>query len=156
MAKKAAGKNRTDTYARGSGVPNPVDVHVGNRLRQKRALMGMSQEKLAESIDLTFQQIQKYERGANRISASRLYQLSKILNVPISYFFEKFGEEGNEYGLKYSLSDNKQEEIINEDMLHNKETIELIRTYYSITDPKVRKDILGIVKTMAQNMNTSN
>src|SRR5271167_338794 len=70
------------------GFPNPIDVHVGQRIRQRRTLLGMSQEKLAEAIGLTFQQVQKYERGSNRVSSSRLFDLTRVLDVPISYFFE--------------------------------------------------------------------
>jgi transcriptional regulator with XRE-family HTH domain len=73
------------------GFPNPIDVHVGQRIRQRRTLLGMSQEKLAEAIGLTFQQVQKYERGGNRVSSSRLFDLTRILDVPISYFFEEMG-----------------------------------------------------------------
>ncbi|WP_348657957.1 helix-turn-helix transcriptional regulator [uncultured Thalassospira sp.] len=76
-----------------TGAPNPVDVHVGSRVRLRRTLLGMSQEKLGEAIGLTFQQIQKYERGANRVGASRLYDLSKALDVPVSFFFDAY-EEG--------------------------------------------------------------
>src|SRR6266404_1584123 len=72
-----------------SGKPNPVDVHVGSRVRLRRTLLGMSQEKLGEAIGLTFQQVQKYERGANRVGASRLYDLSRVLDVPVSFFFEE-------------------------------------------------------------------
>ncbi len=74
-------------YGRGTGRPNPVDVHVGARVRLRRTLLGMSQEKLGEAIALTFQQVQKYERGANRIGSSRLFDLSRVLDVPIEYFF---------------------------------------------------------------------
>ncbi len=74
-------------YGHGTGIPSPVDVHVGARLRRRRTLLGMSQTKLGEAVGLTFQQVQKYERGANRISASRLYDLSGMLEVPIEYFF---------------------------------------------------------------------
>src|SRR6476620_12335762 len=71
-----------------SGKPNPVDVHVGSRVRLRRTLLGMSQERLGEAIGLTFQQVQKYERGANRVGASRLFDLSRVLDVPVSFFFE--------------------------------------------------------------------
>ena len=71
------------------GVPNPVDIHVGDRVRRRRVLLGLSQEKLGDAVGLTFQQIQKYERGANRISASRLFQFCHILDVPISFFFDE-------------------------------------------------------------------
>src|SRR5947209_19234508 len=75
-----------------SDKPNPVDVHVGSRVRLRRTLLGMSQEKLGDALGLTFQQVQKYERGANRVGASRLYDLARVLAVPVSYFFEEFGE----------------------------------------------------------------
>ncbi|TAL02822.1 MAG: XRE family transcriptional regulator, partial [Rhodospirillaceae bacterium] len=75
-----------------SGKPNPVDVHVGNRVRLRRTLLGMSQEKLGESLGLTFQQVQKYERGANRIGASRLWDLSRVLDCPVAFFFEEMDQ----------------------------------------------------------------
>src|SRR5512147_126443 len=74
------------------GVPNPVDIHVGSRVRLRRTLLGLSQEKLGEAVGLTFQQIQKYERGANRIGASRLFEFSRILDVPVSFFFDDMSE----------------------------------------------------------------
>ena len=70
------------------GAPNPVDVHVGSRMRLRRTMLGLSQEKLGEAIGLTFQQVQKYERGANRIGASRLFDLARVLDVPVSFFFD--------------------------------------------------------------------
>src|SRR4051812_16255430 len=89
------------------GTPDPVDVHVGQRLRVRRSLMGLSQEKLAESIGLTFQQIQKYERGMNRISAGRLYQFSKILDVPVTYFYDQITGVAKTYTSgSYTLADN--------------------------------------------------
>ncbi|HJP20850.1 MAG TPA: helix-turn-helix transcriptional regulator, partial [Alphaproteobacteria bacterium] len=69
-------------------IPNPIDVHVGGRVRLRRTLLGMSQEKLGQAVSLTFQQIQKYERGANRIGSSRLYQFAQVLDVPVSFFFD--------------------------------------------------------------------
>ena len=85
------------------GIPNPVDIHVGSRVRLRRTLLGLSQEKLGEAVGLTFQQIQKYERGANRIGASRLFEFSRILDVPVSFFFDDMAErakvgEGQEIG----------------------------------------------------------
>src|ERR1700759_1086976 len=79
---------RSTRGRRPAGKPNPVDVHVGSRVRLRRTLLGMSQEKLGEAIGLTFQQVQKYERGANRIGASRLFDLSRVLDVPVSFFFD--------------------------------------------------------------------
>lgn len=135
--------------------PNPVDMHVGTRLRMRRSLLGLSQEKLAEAIGLTFQQIQKYERGTNRVSASRLYQFGKILEVPVSYFFEKYSETMTDGAVpsSYGLSDNKQEALVSDNVMHSKETLDLIRTYYSISDPELRKDLYKMMKTMAESMN---
>lgn len=143
----------SDEQARGKkGRPNPVDVHVGERLRLRRTLLGMSQEKLAESVGLTFQQVQKYERGTNRVSASRLYQFSKILDTSVSYFFEQFSGDNAQTAPVYAFSDNEQEKFVNEEHLYDKETIELIRVYYQIQNPKVRKDIFRIIKSMAENL----
>ncbi len=80
-------------YGRGTGTLHPVDVHVGARVRQRRTLLGMNQTKLGQAIGLTFQQVQKYERGTNRISASRLFELSQVLDVPIQYFFDDMPPE---------------------------------------------------------------
>ncbi len=132
------------------GTPNPVDKHVGQRLRVKRSLLGMSQESLAEAIGLTFQQIQKYERGANRISAGRLFDFAKILNVPITYFFEEAENSYNQPQTSHGFSDNKQDEFAaGEDVMRKKETLDLIRVYYSIEDAETRKDIYKFVKSMA-------
>lgn len=135
---------------RTKGVPDPIDVHVGQRLRTRRSLLGMSQEKLAGIVNITFQQIQKYERGMNRISASRLYQFSKALDVPISYFYDQFGTA---MGLPAAtgFSDTEQEEFAAEDIMSSKETIALIKSYYAIKDPEKRKSIVRFIKSMADN-----
>ncbi|MCB9984020.1 MAG: helix-turn-helix transcriptional regulator [Rhodospirillales bacterium] len=132
------------------GGPSEIDVHVGQRLRVRRALLGLSQEKLASALGLTFQQIQKYERGTNRISAGRLYDLSKILDVPVSYFFEQVGLSQNAQRAVAGLSDNDQDSFDSEDLMSRKETIDLVRTYYSVPDPAMRKDILKFIKSMAE------
>ena len=92
-AATAARPQRKRPSASAKGGPNPVDIHVGARLRLRRTLLGMSQDKLGQALGLTFQQIQKYERGANRIGSSRLYQLGQILDVPVSYFFDDMTED---------------------------------------------------------------
>lgn len=147
-------ESKKSTVSSKKGKPNPVDIHVGQRLRMRRSLLGLSQEKLSEAIGLTFQQVQKYERGTNRISASRLYQFSKILDVPVTYFFDNIAGNGKTAAnkLSYGLSDNEQDAFSGEDVLSNKETIELVRIYYSIKDPKVRKDLLNMIKSMAATM----
>ena len=136
-----------------SDKPNPIDIHVGSRVRSRRTLLGMSQEKLGEAIGLTFQQVQKYERGANRVGASRLYDLSRVLDVPVSYFFDEmpsnalsgrpmsgrgrkgFGEAGTPF---------EQEK----DPLIKRETLELVRAYYKIREARVRKRIFEMVKAV--------
>ena len=133
------------------GTPDEVDVHVGKRLKIRRSLLGLSQEKLAEAIGLTFQQIQKYERGLNRISAGRLFELSKILEVPIPYFYEGLRGRGSEDQRAYGFSDNEQAPFGGEeDLMQSKETLDLLRIYYSIEDADMRKDILKFIKSMAE------
>ncbi len=133
--------------------PNPVDIYVGGRLRSRRSLMRMSQQKLADAVGITFQQIQKYERGTNRVSASRLWQFSKILDTSISYFFEHYNEKPGGDTPSFGLADNEQEGFTSDtDVLDKKETLDLIREYYSIPDPKLRKDLFKMIKTMASNM----
>ena len=134
-----------------SGAPRPVDQHVGHRLRQRRTLLGLSQEKLGEAVGLTFQQIQKYERGANRIGASRLFQLSQILDVPVGYFFEEMsGEVEKTRGERTNAEHGPALEIISsDDPLARRETLELVRAYYKISDPKVRKRVFELTKSIA-------
>ena len=137
------------TQRKTKGTPDSVDVHVGQRLRVRRSLLGMSQEKLSDAIGLTFQQIQKYERGVNRISAGRLFQFSKILDVPIAYFYDQI--DGESTTANYGLSDNEQEAFGGEgDIMQTKETIELVRAYYAVEDPAKRKEMLRFIKAMTE------
>lgn len=135
------------------GTPDAVDVHVGQRLRVRRSLMGLSQEKLAEAVGLTFQQIQKYERGMNRISAGRLFQFSEILGVPVSYFYDQLSGRKTVSSLQQAggMADNEQEAFgaADEDLLNRKETLALVKVYYSVEDPAMRKDIIRFIKSMA-------
>lgn len=128
-------------YGRGTGVPNPIDVHVGNRIRTRRLLLGMNQETLANALGLTFQQVQKYEGGANRVSASRLSAMAEILGVPISYFF---GD------LRPNDSDISPEDQRLREYLQRPETIEFIRLYYAIPDPRTRQKFFEMIKTVAE------
>lgn len=123
------------------GKPHDVDIHVGGRVRLRRSTLGLSQDQLGGAIGLSFQQVQKYERGANRIGASRLYEMSKVLQVPISYFFEDFG------GL--SLAEDKDSSY-QPDPVMKRETLELMRAYRQILDPKQRKKILKLVQALAE------
>src|SRR5665213_2253816 len=111
---------------RKSDGPSPIDVHVGSRVRLRRTLLGMSQEKLGEAIGLTFQQVQKYERGANRVGASRLYDLSRVLDVPIAFFFDDMPAPSAERG--YGLAE--PEATYESDPMLKRETLELVRAYY--------------------------
>lgn len=130
-----------------------VDVHVGTRMRQRRALLGMSQTTLGKAVGLTFQQIQKYESGANRMGSSRLYEFAKVLDVPVSYFFEEMpagalsgrpmsGRRRKEYG--EAATPFAQEK----DPLVKRETLELVRAYYKIRDSRSRKRIFEMVKAV--------
>jgi len=129
--------------------PNPVDVHVGGRIRLRRTLLGFSQDKLAQGLGLTFQQIQKYERGANRVGASRLYQLSRVLDVPVSYFFEDMpaAAAGNRPAAP-GLAEAR--EPFEADPLAKRETLELVRAYYQIRNPQTRKRLFELVKTLGK------
>lgn len=122
--------------------PHPVDVLVGNRIRQRRALLGMSQTSLGKAVGLTFQQIQKYERGDNRASASRLYEFANVLDVPVSFFFESAveAEEPRKRG--------RRKEAIGEDVSSKRETLELVRAFYKIRKANVRQHILSLVKSV--------
>ena len=149
-AATAARPQRKRPSASAKGGPNPVDIHVGARLRLRRTLLGMSQDKLGQALGLTFQQIQKYERGANRIGSSRLYQLGQILDVPVSYFFDDMTEDiaapHRRHGAK-GLADQAQQLYV-DDSLTRRETLELARAYYRITDPKVRKQLFELTKSL--------
>lgn len=127
--------------------PNPVDVHVGSRVRLRRTLLGMSQEKLGEAIGLTFQQVQKYERGANRIGASRLYDLSRVLDVPVSFFFDDMPADVT--GERPAGVAEEKQSGFEPDPMAKRETLELVRAYYRITDPSVRKRLFELTKSIA-------
>lgn len=140
----------TETRRKGKGKSNPIDAHVGKRLRLRRTLLGLSQEKLGESVELTFQQIQKYERGANRIGASRLFAISRVLDVPVGYFFEDMDEDAAKFAKNSDsyegLNDNSTSE---DDKMAKRETLELVRAYYRIKDPAVRKRLFELTKSIA-------
>ena len=134
---------------------NAVDVHVGKRIRLRRTLLGMSQEQLGNALNITFQQVQKYERGTNRVSASRLWDISQIIDVPISYFFEDMSD----ITLKASprkVSSNAAADVVVDDAkdpMARRETLELVRSYYSIEQSHVRRRISDMVKAIANTIN---
>lgn len=121
------------------GTADSVDKHVGKRIRERRMLMGLSQDKLASSVGVTFQQVQKYERGANRVSASRLYTFSKVLGVPLNFFFS--GIEKEHASLPHS--------DIPVDLTYDKETLTLVRTYYNVKDKPTRAKLMRCIAFIA-------
>lgn len=118
-----------------SNGPNPVDIHVGQRLRQRRTLVGMSQEALGDRLGISFQQVQKNEKGRNRLGASRLWQVSQLLGVPVGYFFD--GLDGD------APADA-------EDPLMRRETLELVRAYNAIADPKEKRALFALVRAIGR------
>jgi transcriptional regulator with XRE-family HTH domain len=125
--------------------PNPVDKHVGSRVRMRRVLLGMSQEKLGEALGLTFQQVQKYEKGTNRVSASRLQDISMTLKVPPSFFFE--GMPASDAQKPGIAEDSSSSQVV--DFLSTVEGLQLNRAFAKISDPKVRKRIVDLVVALA-------
>ena len=131
--------------------PSPIDVHVGSRVRLRRTLLGMSQEKLGEALKLTFQQEQKYERGVNRIGASRLFDLARVLDVPIGFFFDDMPDAvgGGGQARMRLTGFAEQQEGFEDDTLNKRETLELVRAYYRINDPSIRKRVFELIKSLA-------
>ena len=136
---------------------NIIDNYVGQKLRQQRTLLGLSQQALGDEVSLTFQQIQKYERGSNRIGASRLYQFARVLDIPISYFFEDIPEDAakqitsrNEAG-EFMISEQPQTPYPDQKnpQITKRETLELVRAYYNIQNPNLRKKVFDLCKMLA-------
>lgn len=125
--------------------PNPVDLHVGGRVRLRRKMLGVSQEHLADALGLTFQQVQKYERGANRISASKLYEIAKTLQVPVSYFFDGLADPVTQEADAVGAA---AERIVT-DFLNTPEGLELAAIFPKIGRGRVRRQVLDLVRAMA-------
>jgi transcriptional regulator with XRE-family HTH domain len=135
----------TDEISGGSRSPNPVDLHVGGRIRMKRKVLGVSQERLAEALGLTFQQVQKYERGANRVSASKLYEIARFLNAPVAYFFEGLADPtSNDPG---DPGDGPEQFV--HDFLMTPEGLELAATFPKIRKGRIRRRVLELVRTLS-------
>ncbi len=122
-----------------------IDLHVGRRLRRRRRLMGMTQQQLADAIGIRFQQVQKYECGANRITASRLFELSSALSIPIQYFYEGLPTNN-------SMPVANDTDDITPDILRQKETRELIRAYYRLGE-RPRRRLLDLAKSLEESTN---
>ncbi|MHA1153074.1 MAG: helix-turn-helix domain-containing protein [Alphaproteobacteria bacterium] len=130
--------------------PNPVDVHVGTRVRLRRTLLGMTQTGLGQAIGLTFQQVQKYERGVNRIGSSRLYDLARVLDVPVNFFFDEMPKEIASKSGAPSSGRPEGAEVFDPDIVSKRETLELVRAYYKIDNPQVRKRLFEMVKALGK------
>lgn len=127
--------------------PNPIDTHVGSRIRLRRMILGMSQEKLGEALGITFQQIQKYEKGTNRVGASRLQHIATIMTVPVSYFFEDApGTPTETAGFSEHVSDNFLVSA-----LSTTEGLALNRAFVKITNAKIRRRIVDLVEAIVEN-----
>ncbi|MDR4308208.1 helix-turn-helix transcriptional regulator [Chelatococcus sambhunathii] len=125
--------------------PNPVDAHVGSRVRMRRVLIGMSQEKLGEALGITFQQIQKYEKGTNRIGASRMQQIATVMGVPVSYFFDD--APGGDVKAKGFGESAGSDYVV--DFLTTAEGLQLNKSFVKISDAKVRRKVVELVSALA-------
>lgn len=154
-------KETTKRSSRGrtpQGEPNPIDVHVGNRIRLRRTLLGLSQEKLASMLGLTFQQVQKYERGMNRVGASRLWDISKVLEAPIGFFYEDMDKSvASQSPRMFSIPDasdidflEEEETPYNADPMQRQETIELVKAYYKIPNRKAARHLYDLILAMSK------
>ncbi len=135
------------SYGRGTGI-GPIDVHVGARVRLRRTLLGMTQTGLGDALGLTFQQVQKYERGMNRIGSGRLYDLSQVLDVPVEHFFEDMPPEVAASSLAKGPGKAKATPSYKLDPMVKRETLELVRAYYKIEDADIRQHLREMAKAL--------
>lgn len=122
--------------------PDPIDVYVGSRIRLRRNLLGVSQERLGEQLGITFQQVQKYEKGTNRVGASRLQAIAETLDAPVSFFFENVADDH----LVESFAESSVNPLLT---ASSDEGVQLIRAFTNIKDPKVRRQIIDLTKTLS-------
>jgi transcriptional regulator with XRE-family HTH domain len=134
---------------RSSRRPNPMDAHVGTRVRLRRMLLGMSQEKLGEHLGLTFQQVQKYEKGVNRIGASRLFDLSRVLGVPVQFFYDEAPAGVSGTSVPAGFGEQPDESYVVE-FLSTREGLELNKAFVKISDAKVRRSIVDLVRSLGE------
>ncbi len=132
--------------------PNPIDIHVGARVRLRRNLLGLTLQTLAKAVGVTYQQLQKYEWGVNRISASRLFNLSHVLDVPISFFFEDLSPAAAGAGRKRRARGFSEAPAaaLDSDVLSKRETIKMVRAYYRVTDPQLRRRVLDLLEALGK------
>ncbi len=135
-------------YGHGTGTPHPVDMHVGARVRMRRTLLGMSQTALGDVLGLSFQQVQKYENGKNRMGSSRLFDLSRVLDVPVEFFFEDMSAEIAASSPAQKRRRAKAPPSYELDPMAKRETLELVRAYYKISNPQIRKRLFEVTKAI--------
>ena len=145
MAKPQKEDSAAPEEARRGEGPHPIDIHVGSRVKLRRMILGMSQEALGKSLGLTFQQIQKYERGVNRIGASRIFEMSQLLSVPVQFFYDDFEQDTPHAAGGFAEAAGGVM-----DLMSSPEGVELCRYFSVIKDPKVRKRVLDLVKSIAE------
>lgn len=138
--------------------PNPIDMHVGSRIRLRRKVLNLTQFQLSELLGLTFQQVQKYEKGLNRVSASSLWDISRVLEVPMDFFFEDMEKETELQSprmLRLNLTDEallaENQQILKDDPMKKKETLELVDAYYKIPNRKIAKELFQLITLLAKN-----
>ena len=141
---------------KGSRRPNPIDVHVGSRVRFRRMLLGMSQEKLGEKLGLTFQQIQKYEKGINRIGASRLFDLAQVLGVPVQFFYEEAPASEPSHLVPGGFAEKAPAENSIVEFLRSRDGLELNKAFVRISDAKARRAIVDLVRSLANDDTNDN
>ncbi len=155
MSDKAEPNVATSATERDARQANEIDQHVGARVRLRRMLLGMSQEKLGEALGLTFQQVQKYEKGANRIGASRLFDLARVLGVPIQFFYDELTQAAADTGYANGHSGitgfaERPSESFVVDFLSSRDGIDLNRAFGRLVDPKVRRSVIDLVRSLAE------
>lgn len=133
-------------------IPNPIDIHVGKRVRLRRNILRITQKELGEMLGLAFQQIQKYEKGGNRISASRLWDISKVLGVPVGFFYEEIDDETDAQSPRPKNDDEEYLKELTNDPMQREETLKLVRAYYKIHNRTLAKNILNVIETASKSV----
>lgn len=148
---KASPPARRGRRGRASPGPNPIDIHVGKRLRERRTMLGLSQQEIGQLLGVTFQQIQKNERGTNRMSASRLFEAARVLDTSVQYFFEEMPADVLSYGRKHvhGVAEGPIP-VYRADPMARRETIELVRAYYEIPERKIRLQMVNTIRAVAR------
>ncbi len=128
-----------------------IDGYVGKRLKQRRTIMGLSQEAVAKAVGITFQQVQKYEKGSNAMNASRLFEFSRFMNVPVAYFFEDIEQSSSPHKMSSGFAEAPALEFNNDNMASDRESLEMMKSFKRIKNPVVRKRIADLLRAISDN-----